>query len=429
MEHRRLQILFAIISLFAFGVIVWYFLFSSPATAPSITSTANPLPVSSLPARIGFIFGVGTAPTSTTETEVTPQEAQAFVQVWNKPATGNSLVSRSYLKEINATTTSGTSTVQVMKTVRATSTVLMFVDRSTGYVYGYNTESGKTYQISNTTIPGVYNAYIFSSGNRVVMRYLDSTRKTIVSILATIPNVEEDHDPQALSSVSYLPNNISSVTVSDSKAALSYLVPNNLGSSVYTITAKGTSHTADSPFSEWLLSYGGEQLYATTKASAYLLGETVSLPSFGRLLGDKTGLTSTPSREGTLFNSMWSKTGLSTFVTSGSLVIPMNVQTLAAKCSQATLSNFICGVPKTLPHGDEGLPDDWYQGTVSFDDTLMLVNTKDGSAYSLYSFDPSFGATDVTHIALDSKATLISFIRKQDSTLFLLNTTLLPHGE
>lgn len=429
MQHRRLMILFALISLFAFGVILWYFLFSTPKAAPSLGGPANPLSVRDLPTRLGFIFGSSPEATSTSETEVTLPGTEPFIQVWDKPATGNVFLSRSFLKEVTATTTKGTTTILVTKTVRATSTVLMFVDRATGYVYGYNIDSGKTYQISNTTIPGVYDAYIWAGGDKIVMRYLDSSRKNITSVLATIPNVSEDHDAQALSAVTYLPNNISSIAVSSSLSSLSYLVQNDLGSSVYTLTAKGTAHVSDSSFAEWLLSYGGERLYATTKASAYIEGETVSLPSYSRLFGEKTGLTSMPTRDGALFNSMWSQTGLSTFITSGALVIPANIRTLSAKCSPGAGTFFICGIPKTIPTSSEGLPDDWYQGSISFDDTLMLVDTRRGNSYPLYEFDPKYGAVDVTHLQSDHTASLISFVRKQDSTLFLLNTKLLSHGD
>jgi hypothetical protein len=429
MQHRRLMILFALISLFAFGIILWYFLFSTPTRAPSIGGVANPLSVRDLPARFGFIFGTTDEATSSSETEVALPGESPFIKVWDKPSTGNVVVSRPILIETTSTTTKGTSTVLVTKTVRATTTVLMFVDRSTGYVYGHNIESGKTYQISNTTIPGIYDAYIWSGGDRVVMRYLDATRKTIVSILASIPNVSEDRDAQALSSITYLPNNISSIAVSPSLLSLSYLVPNGVGSSVYTQTSKGVSRVADSPFPEWLLSYGGEKLYATTKASAYIEGETVSLPSYTRLIGEKTGLTSTPSSDGLLLNSMWARSGLSTFITNGAGIISTTIHTLAAKCTQGTTTFFICAIPKTLPQATEGLPDDWYQGRVSFDDTLMLINSKGGDAYPLYSFDAQYGEMDVTHIATGKASTLISFIRKQDGSLFLLNTSLLPHGD
>lgn len=428
MQHRRLLILFAIISLFAFAIIVWYFLFSTPQAAPTLGGTANPLSLRDLPARLGFIF-TGNAPATTTETEVTLPGPVAFKQVWDKPATGNVFVTRSLLKEVNATTTFGTTTVQTTKTVRATTTVMMFVDRTTGYVYGYNTETGSTYQISNTTIPGIYDAYVWSGGGRVLMRYLDADRKTIISTLSVIPDVQEGRDPQPLTSTTILPKDISSVAVSQSLQSISYVVPNAVGSSIYTITAKGIAHIADSPFSGWMLAYGGEQLYATTKASAYVEGSTYILPSFSRLVGEKTGLTSVPSTNGLLLNSMWAESGLVTFSTLANKIITASVKTISAKCTSITSPYFICGVPKTLPEINEGLPDDWYQGRVSFDDTLMMVNGITGEAYTLYDIDAKYGETDIVHMKASIKGDLVSYIRKQDSTLFLLNTSLLSNGD
>ncbi len=423
MEHRRLMILFAIISLFAFGVIVWYFLFSTPSPAPTLEGTSNPLSVSGLPARLGFIFKGG-APESTTETEVTLPGAEAFIRVWDKPATGNIFVNKTILKEVVATTTVGTSTTLVTKTVRATTTVLMFVDRTTGYIYGHNIESGTTYQISNTTIPGIHDAYLWANGDRVLMRYLDTDRKTIQSILATVPAIQEGHDAQALIGITTLPDNITSVTLSQSGNALAYAVPNDAGLSIYAITSKGTSRVADSPFSEWVISYGGEQLYATTKASAYLEGMMVSLPSFSRLIGEKTGLTSTPGTNGLLLNSMWSRRGLSTFSTKEGGLVTFGVRTLASKCVATKNPYFLCGIPKTLPEETEGLPDDWYQGRVLFDDTLSILNASNGEAFTLYSFDAKYGPMDVTSLTTSPQADLISFVRKQDGSLFLLNTNL-----
>jgi hypothetical protein len=424
MEHRRLQILFAIIALFAFGVIVWYFLFSKPDTAPTLTGTANPLSINTLPARIGFIFK-SNPPATQTETEVTDPAKEAFVEIWDKPTTANTFANKSYLQEVTSTTTVGTSTLVTTKSVRATSTVLMFVDRMTGYIYGHNIETGTTYQISNTTIPGVHDAYIWSNGDKVLMRYLSEDRKTIISILGSIPSVQEGHDAQPLIGITTLPNNIASVAVSSSGNAISYIVPNDQGASVYTITPKGTSRVADSPFPEWILSYGGEQLYATTKASAYVEGITVTLPSFARVIGDKTGLTSAPNAGGVLLHSMWSRTGLSLFATQGPSLVQFSVRTLASKCAPAGVTYFLCGIPSSLPEEEEGLPDDWYQGRVSFDDALMMLDPKSGNAFTLLNFDKKYTPFDVVSIKASQKGDLISLARKQDSSLFLLNTNLL----
>ncbi len=424
MQHRRLLIFSAIVSLFGFGIIIWYFLFSSPEPAPTLGETVSPFSFRDVPTRLGFIFQGGDPPEQTTETEVTLPGAAPFVNVWDKPSTGNAIVIKSVLREIVASSTSTTSP-QVMKTVRATSTILMFVDRSTGYIHGYEVESGSTYQISNTTLPGIYDAYIFAGGTRVLMRYLDSDKVTIVSLLASIPDIQKGRDPQPLSFLTYLPNNIRSVAISDSSSLLSYLISHSSGSSIYTIRPKGTEKIGESSFSEWKLSYGGEDLYATTLPSAYLEGVTVSLPSFSRVVGGKTGLMSIPSKGSGVLNGMWSSSGLVLFGTSGGKNTVLNIKTLPEKCEAVSDSHFICAVPDTIPTTNEGLPDDWYQGAISFDDRLMIVYPFRGETYSLYSFEKKYQPMDVTNFSLSKQADLISFIRKNDGTLWLLNTNLL----
>lgn len=423
MEHRRLRILFLIIALFAFAVIVWYFFLTTPKEDPTLTGTNNPLPISSLPAKFAFIFSSNTrdsAPTTNTETEVTDPAQEPFILVWDKPTTGNTFVSRSILKQVAATTT-GTSTKPAAKTIRATSTVLLFVDRTTGYIYEHNVETATTHQVSNTTFPGIYDAYIF--GDRVIMRYLDEDRKTILSILATIPSVGENEDAKSLININTLPKNVSSVAINGNKTEASYLVPNELGASVYTVTSKGVTNIGNSPLSEWLLSYGGNQLYATSKASAYLEGITVSVPSFSRIIGGRTGLTSIGGPV-YLLHSMWSSGGLLTFATKGNENRTFEVRTLASKCAPVT-AYFVCGIPKKLPEGPEGLPDDWYQGSVSFDDTLEVLDPATGQASTLFSIPENMGPADVTSLQASTDGQSISYIRKQNGSLYLLRTNLL----
>ncbi len=430
MLNRRLLLLFVITSLFALGVIVWYFIFSTPKSAPTLGKPNNILNTIPVP-RLSFITNYfsnssGEDITSgTTTTEVTPITQEILTKIWGKPATGQMFITLPILREIVSTSTlNGTTT----KTVRATSTYFMFVDRTTGYLYRTNTETGETHQITNTTLPGIYDAYIFNGGKRILLRYLDADRSTIIGLLATIPSVSDKGSPEALIQMTNLPKNISSVAVSSSGEKLSYLVPNSLGSSIYTITSKGQTLTTTSPFSEWNLSYGGEQLYGTTKASAYVEGETVMLPSFTRVVGDKTGLTSTALDNGVLLHSMWSSSGLLTFITSqlGSTKI-LSEQTLATKCSHLRKSLIVCAVPKILPQNIEGLPDDWYQGRFMFDDTLSLVDISSNqiSTHHLYQFSTSLRDMDVTHITPSKEGDMILFTRKQDGSLWLLRVGLI----
>jgi hypothetical protein len=63
---------------------------------------------------------------------------------------------------------------------------------------------------------------------------------------------------------------------------------------------------------------------------------------------------------------------------------------------------------------------------VSFDDTFILVDSNTGETSPLFSFDGMNGLPfDVTNIILSEDSSLVSFIRKQDGSLWLLNTNLL----
>lgn len=424
--NRRLLFIIALVVLFAIVVMVWFFMYAKPIISPDINKTKNPLGTQEPSKRFQF-FNWGDTEESTSTTEVTSLTPQALLEIWKQPATGQRFITISTLEERVGTTTQGTTTIQVKKMVQATSTVLLFVDRSTGYVYGHHIPTAKTYQITNTIIPGVYDAYIFNNGKRIILRSYDESKKEITTIMATIPSVSMDSVALPLLETTYLPSNVTSVAVNKNENLVSYLVVTDAGSSVYTITASGASLVSRSPFREWKLSYGGDILYATTKPSAYVEGQTVTLPYYSYMIGNKTGLSSNPGEDGLLLNSMWSDSGLVTFLSSFSSQVILPIKTLSQKCSWGMKGFLVCAVPKTLPKESEGLPDDWFQGTASFDDSLVIIDEKTGDPYSLYSFDEEKKRFDVTNLEVSKENNLISFTRKQNGSLWLLNTNFITN--
>lgn len=426
--NRRLLFFIIIVLLFAIGVVVWFFIYATPKPSPSLGETADPLSLKIQPKRFQFIYNREEVPSSTSTTIVTLATPQTLTEIWDKPATGQTFISLDVIKEVSATSTQGTSTISIKKLVHSTSTVLMFVDRITGHVYGYNRETNKTYQISNTTIPGIYDAYIFNNGKRIVLRYADNEKQTIVSLLANIPSVNEREQAKALENITYLPSQVTSVAVNKKGSLLSYLVTGDSGGSIYTINQKDVALIANTPFKGWSLSYGGNTLYASSKPSAYVEGQTVTLPSFEFVVGGKTGLITNPSEEGLLLNSMWSSSGLKTFISNNNQQSVLNISTIASKCSWGQKGFLVCAVPKTLSKGEEGLPDDWFQGRTSFDDSLISINTKSKEVSKLYSFNTQQNLKfDITGISFSEDNSLLSFNRKQNSSLWLLDTSLISN--
>lgn len=418
--NRKILLIVGMVLFFAVIVIVYYFFYMKPVAAPTLRETNNPIQTRTFLPRFQFLFGED--PQSTSTTEVINPEIAPLIKIWDKPATGQTFITKNTFKETTSTSTVGTTTIATRRTERATTTALLFVDKITGYIYSYSFETRQISQITNTLVPGVYDAYFFNNSKQVLMRYIDREKNTVRTLTATVPEVREGAEPLSLERMTYLSGNVTSIAVDSKKEKASYLISSREGSTIYTLSSRGVSLIASSPFSEWNLTYGGDTLYATTKASAYVEGTTVRVPGFIPEISERTGLISKPSDSNKILNSMWSSSGLLVYLLTplGEVVLP--IKTIASKCAWEQKDFLICGVPRVLPRGGEGLPDDWFQGRVMFNDDLYLVDTNTGNPTLLYEFTNDDGLFDITNIVTLSSNNLISFTRKQDDSLWLLDT-------
>jgi hypothetical protein len=212
-QNKKLLIAVGLVLLFAIVVVVWYFYYANQVIAPSLEGTNDPQNKQERPVRFQFLTW-GQNNQGTSITEVSDPAKDPLIKIWDKPATGATFITTQILTEVNATTTEGTSTkvLDIKKTVRATSTTILFVDRITGYVYAYPFTSGKPYQVTNTLLPGIYDAYIVNEGKRIVLRYPDREKNTVVSIVADIPSVPENGTPLPLQNMQYLPGENTSIS-------------------------------------------------------------------------------------------------------------------------------------------------------------------------------------------------------------------------
>ena len=375
----------------------------------------------------------GQKTSTSSQTEIIPGEEQLLTHVWNKPVAGHIFVDRPVLEQIASTTMVGSSSVPSISQVRATSTSLLFVDRTTGYIYEYLHKTLKTHQVSNSSIPGVHDATFFGNGSLVVFRFYDEDRGVIVSSLYKVPITAINADPTSLEKITNLPNNITSVSASTNGKFLSYLVKTELGSILYTArtdTPFFSPTQTTLPFSEWSLSYGGSVLYITQKASAFFPGYTVEAFTGRRIISDKTGLVSLGSPdEVNLIASMNSQKGVLSFLfnkkTGTTLVLP--IKTIASKCAfEKSYPSIICGVPSLIPRSSYGMPDDWYQGSVTFSDTLYRVSNEGGEGTMIIDLKKEAGESiDSVKLNTSTSDSLLSFINKKDGSLWLANLELL----
>ncbi len=425
-SNKRILILVGFTLFFVIIVLVWYFFYAKPVIDPTNNTTRDVKKVKDLPPGFQFIEKIWKGDqTTTTKTEIIDPLSKPLIHVWDRGATGMYFTSIPILQEINATTTEGTTTITVKKTIHATSSVLMFVDTLTGYVYGYVLDTGKIFQITNTSLPGISDAYIWNSGRKIILRYIDQEKNNIVGVIATIGTINQNTEPLPLQNIKYLNSEVTSVAVNKTKTEASYMVSTEKGSSVYTTDGDTSRFVVSSPFKEWDLSYGGNTLYVTPKPSAYVEGSTFSLPYFTSEINNKTGLLSNPGVFGVLLSSMWTDDGLRTFFSSHGNISVLPIKTLATKCVWGRTSFVVCAVPRELPGYTEGLPDDWYQGRYSFSDDLFIVNQNNNEKYMLYSFSQEDGDFDISSIETNIDNTLYSFINQTDQNLWLLNSNLL----
>ncbi len=425
--NRKLLVATGLVFLFVIVALVWYFFYAKPVIAPSLSSTNDPLPGNQLLPRFQFI-GNADDDEGDSVTEVIQKAEDPLIRVWDKPATGQHFLVEQILLEETSTTTQGTTTIEVKRIVRATTTILLFVDRETGYIYGYSPSDNSVFQITNTIISGVHDAYIFNEGKRIIMRYTENENSGVVGIIATIPSFSPGGTPSPLEGVKYLNSEVSSVAVSEDGGAASYSVKTEGGSAIYSVSSGEPTFVASSPFSEWDLSYGGNILYATTRPSAFAMGVTVVLPSFTTIIGERAALMIKPSSS-MFLGSVWSQGGIISFLSDKTTVHTLSLKTLASKCGWGSNNFLLCATPKVVPPGSSYLPDVWFQGLVRFEDTLTEINTSSLTESSFFSFKEEYGLFDITHITISNENNFVSFINKRNGELWIIKRSLLASNE
>jgi hypothetical protein len=276
-----------------------------------------------------------------------------------------------------------------------------YVARETGHVFDVDPSDGTTIELTNTTIPRVYEAVWVAGGNSVVLRYLTQDPISLRDIVKTylahldLPIASASSSaPGTLGNLKgeFLPDNISAVSVSPDGKLLFYLLPVSDGVSGTTVTLKtmAAKEVLRQSFNEWLPQLMNDgTIVLTTKPSANVPGfayvYTPAKKTLTRLIREKNGLTTNSEAQGTrvlygLNISGNSALGLYDKVGFGSEEGVVNhdanvpLATLPEKCAWSTEGMRIyCGAFAASPRAQ--IPDEWYQGTLSFDDTFWRVKS------------------------------------------------------
>jgi hypothetical protein len=309
------------------------------------------------------------------------------------------------------------------ETVFATTTRVRYVEQGSGHIYEYNQASSTTRKLTNTTLPKTQEAYFLDNGNKVLLRYLDTSNRVVENYLATIPASAVTDKLTGI----FLSNNIQAVTVPANNSDFFYIAKTNSGSigNVYNTRTNTERRVFSSPFSEWLPQWVGSNIFMTTKAASvvpgYIYNQSLTRNTFSRVTGNRLGLTSLASPDGSRI-LMGEGVNLSILnVTTGAVTPVTNVYTLPEKCVWSANSALFCFGNSALQNN---FPESWYQGRVYTDDNLYLINVETGQGSFLNT--PTDLLTkdvviDVINPLLSKDLTSLVFINKIDMTPFYLN--------
>ncbi len=369
--------------------------------------------------------GVAVAPTGTTSLPLAGQTASntsgntSGATVPNISSPGTPVVVTNRLIQISVGPVVPGVAVVDLKPVNASSsptTMVNYIERQSGNIFSYRTDTHTLTRISNKTLPGIQTAEWLPDASTAFVRYLSGNDFSTINTYALFATS---------SSGFFLPQNLSNIAVS---SASILTLASGVNGSIASLAHTDGTHSSTiftTPLTSIRVSFAGKNQYLVfTKPSSTLLGYAFLVNSSGhftRIAGPQNGLIALPSPSGKWVLVSYSQAAtvqMELVNTSTGVATALPVSTLADKCVWAADdSSVYCGVPTSLPNAS--YPDDWYQGAVQFSDRIWNIHVSDRYAQLVLDFSQANkGDLDAVGLAIDpSKSTLV-FMNKNDDSLW-----------
>jgi hypothetical protein len=398
-------------------VAVIYYLYFAPSAQLTVDTSGN-FPSSGAGNATSTNNSVG----DTTATVVAP----GLVEITSSPVSAGEVAFDMPAPAVVSTTTSlSTTTVGTAAIVSqsgangatAGDVDIHYIDRESGNVYSYLANAHTLTRVSDKTLPGIQEASWLPDGSTAFVRFLADV------------NGAEHIDSYALpyngAGGYFLEQDLNQVMTIGS-STLFTLTANDSGSIGSIANPDGTNvHTLfTSPLTSIEARPAGSNIIAVTKASSELNGFAFTLSpatgNFTPILGPLPGLTILPSPDGkqvlySYVNSGAFKMAVLNLGTGVSTNLPL--ATLAEKCVWTSDSTALyCAIPTSFTGN---LPDDWYQGVVSFTDKIWRIDLT--SRLATLVLDPSSAAKvdiDAVNLTIDPNSQVLVFRNKKDSSLW-----------
>ena len=408
---RRLLIIAAVaILLLGLGIIAYFYFFAGGSAGVEVTVPSSNVRLPS--AEQGTAPATGTTAggggTQNEPTNAPVAVSARLVKISAGPVVpGAAVVSKTRNASSTPSSTSpGTS-----------DTTVTYIERTSGNVFSYSTNTKTSTRTSNKTIPGIQSAAWLPDGSTAFVRYLSGADFSTVNTYALPANGIGGF---------FLPQNLSSIAVSSSGILTLASGVNGSTASITRIDGSRSTSVFSTALSALRASFAGKSQYlATTKPTATLPGDAFLVDAagrFSRIAGPLHGLAAlaSPSGKWVLVSyTLDSEMQLALVETATGEMIPLPVATIADKCVWTTDDSVIyCGIPVSPPSGFV-YPDDWYQGAVQFSDRIWKIQVSGRYAQLVLDFPKETDSSlDTISLAVDALNTTLVFVNKSDESLW-----------
>lgn len=295
--------------------------------------------------------------------------------------------------------------------------IIYYVEKGTGHIYSINPRTGEDVRVSGTTIPGTYSAEISPQGDYVAIGIKSNTKNTKL----VVGKFSEKSDI----TTEDLDVTVDQFNIGDGEELL-YAVRDDLGLAVFSYKFESglIKNIFNIPFHEAVIQWGtnsNASHYFYPKTSYLLEGYLyeVNNQKISRLPVDGFGL-SALANEDTVTYSTFNNKNSQSFIhdRNNNKTSYISIIMTAEKCAFKSISNVICADAVTPPPA--GYPDNWYQGTVTFKDSLWLIDTQNSSVSLLTDTEKASGRhIDITNVAVGDSGFGAYFTNKNDNTLWI----------
>lgn len=399
---RALIIVAALIVLVGLAIGV-YFLFFAPKSG-TLTVGANP-------------FGdAGSGAASATENDLTEGQGAGTVVAPNFVKITDGPVSQGVAAvDVQIATGTGLATTTSSTTPTTPDVDVRFIDRASGNIYSYIVHARTLTRRSNKTLPGIQEASWAPDGSQAYVRFITSADSSGEHVASYILPVDGQGG-------SFLEQDLDEARAASSTGLFTLLASTD--GSVGTIAkadGSGSRTLFTSLISSLIVYPAGNTYFAQTKAASETDGYGFQIigGSFDRILGPLRGLTLLPSPSGksVLYNYVdGGVVHLAVINIANHTATALPLATLTEKCVWADEATVYCGVPTDL---SGNLPDDWYQGAVSFTDRIWRIDMNARVATLIV--DPVQVAKtpiDAVSLTVDPKEDVLVFTDKKSGSLW-----------